>query len=168
MATDTDKYWVYKIVGKNIHVYQISDGSKVEVLDGYNIRLPSSRTNQLHYPLESITNGMKIQGTAFIKTFVNLDPNELVEGSNPTLIEVDPLSYAGTLQYNETNSHVNASRLLCLAIIDYLKAMTADMSGSLEIKEYYMKQFFKKLSDNESNKRKINFSSPPSHPYACV
>ena len=166
MATDTDLYWIYRITGQNIQIHQISDGSKVEVLDGYNIRLPSSRTNQLHYPLETITNGMKIQGTAFINTFVDKDPNELDEGSNPSLTEVDPLAYGGT--YNETNSHVNASRLLCLAIIDYLKAMTADMSGSLEIKEYYMKQFFKKLADNESNKRKINFSSPPSQPYACV
>ena len=166
MAVDTDKYWVYKITGRNIQLYQLSDGARVELLDGYNIRVPWTRGSKINYPLEAITNGMKIQGTAFIKPFVNNDPNELDSGSNPTLTEVDPLSYGGT--YNETNSHVNLTRLLSLAIVDYLKAMVSEMSGQIDMKEYYMKEFFKKLSDNESNKRKMTFSSPPSNPYAIV
>ena len=166
MAVDTDKYWIYKIAGKNIQLYQLTDGARVESLAGYNKRIPWTRGSELNYPLEAITNGMKIQGTAFIKTFVNNDPNELDSGSNPTLAGVDPLAPGGS--YNELNTHVNVSRLLSLAVVDYLKAMVADMGGKIDVKEYYMKEFYKKLSDNESNKRKMTFSAPPSNPYAII
>ena len=50
--------------------------------------------------------------------------------------------------------------MLSLALVDYLKAMEADKRGDIERKEYYMKEFYGKLSDNESNKRKISMSFP--------
>lgn len=65
---------------------------------------------------------------------------------------------------DETN-HLNLNRMLSLAVVDYLKAMLAEQQGNLEVKEYYMKQFWKKVGDNESNKRKISMSFPSS-PYA--
>jgi len=43
--------------------------------------------------------------------------------------------------------------------------MRADGSGDLDRKEYYMKEFWKKVGDNESNKRIISMSFPMS-PYA--
>jgi len=55
--------------------------------------------------------------------------------------------------------------MLSLAVVDYLKATLSEQQGNLEVKEYYMKQFWKKVGDNESNKRKISMTFPSS-PYA--
>jgi hypothetical protein len=55
--------------------------------------------------------------------------------------------------------------MLSLACVDYLKAMIADKAGDIERKEYYMREFWGKVGDNESNKRKISMSFP-SAPYA--
>ena len=57
-------------------------------------------------------------------------------------------------------SHANLNRMLSLALVDYLKAMEADKMGDIQKKEYYMKEFYGKLGDNESNKRKISMSFP--------
>ena len=65
----------------------------------------------------------------------------------------------------DATSHINLNRMLSLAVVDYLKAMTFESSGDIERKEYYMKEFFGKLGDNESNKRNISVSFP-SGPFA--
>ena len=62
-------------------------------------------------------------------------------------------------------SHPNLNRMLSLALVDYLKAMEADKMGDIERKEYYMKEFYGKLGDNESNKRNISMTFP-SGPFA--
>ena len=58
-------------------------------------------------------------------------------------------------------SHVNLNRMLCLAVVDYVKAQVAEISGSVELKEYYIKEFWKKIGDDQSNKLKhsISFAS---------
>ena len=43
--------------------------------------------------------------------------------------------------------------------------MLNEQRGDIEAKEYYMKEFFNKVGDNESNKRKVSMSFPSS-PYA--
>ena len=55
--------------------------------------------------------------------------------------------------------------MLSLAVVDYIKAMKADRNGEIDKKEYYMKEFYSKLGDNESNIRKISMSFPSS-PFA--
>ena len=50
--------------------------------------------------------------------------------------------------------------MLSLACVDYLKAMLADMSGEIDKKEYYMREFWKKVGDYDSNRRKIMMSFP--------
>jgi|TARA_Y100000296_G_scaffold33219_1_gene38455 hypothetical protein len=60
----------------------------------------------------------------------------------------------------DETSHPNLNRMLSLALVDYLKAMEADKRGDIERKEYYIKEFYGKLGDNESNKRKISMSFP--------
>ena len=60
---------------------------------------------------------------------------------------------------DETN-HVNLNRMLSLAVVDYIKAQLSDSKGELERKEYYMREFWKKIGDNESNKRKISITFP--------
>jgi hypothetical protein len=62
-------------------------------------------------------------------------------------------------------SHANLNRMLSLACVDYLKAMIADKRGDIQVKEYYMREFWKKVGDNESNKRKISMTYPVS-PFA--
>ena len=55
--------------------------------------------------------------------------------------------------------------MLSLAVVDYIKAQLFDLKGDLERKEYYMKEFWKKVGDNESNKRRISLTFPTS-PFA--
>ena len=45
------------------------------------------------------------------------------------------------------------------------RAQMADRGGDLQQKEYYMREFWKKNGDNDSNKRKVAMSIPSS-PYA--
>ena len=156
MSFDTNRTWFYQIVGRNIHLYQYVQTANTDTLAGYRIRLPNDYYgNQLIYPDESITNGLMYEGTAFIEAFIGADPNELSGNDNPTL----------TSETATETSHVNLSRMLSLAVVDYIKAMLADLGGEIEKKEYYMKEFWKKAGDNESNKRKISMSFP-SNPYA--
>ena len=156
MSFDTNRTWMYQVVGKNIHLYQYVKTANTDTIDGYKIRLPNDYYgNQLIYPDESITNGLMYEGTAFIEAFIGADPNELSGNDNPTL----------TSETATETSHVNLSRMLSLAVVDYIKAMLADLGGEIEKKEYYMREFWKKAGDNESNKRKISMSFP-SNPYA--
>ena len=158
MSYDTHKNWFYELKGKVIHLWQYVDAVGNDTIDGYKIRLPDEyHGKQLIYPDESITNGLMFEGTAFIEPFVNIDPNELVGNDNPTLVG----------EAGEEGSHVNLSRMLSLAVVDYIKSQLSDIGGELEKKEYYMREFWKKVGDNESNKRKISMSFPMS-PYAVI
>ena len=152
MSFDTNLTWIYQVVGKNIHLYQYVQTANTDTIDGYKIRLPNDYYgNQLIYPDESITNGLMYEGTAFIEPFVSNDPNELDGNDNPTLTNQTSPDEA---------DHVNLSRMLSLAVVDYIKAMLADLGGDIEKKEYYMREFWKKIGDDQSNKRKISISFP--------
>ena len=152
MSFDTNLTWIYQVVGKNIHLYQYVQTANTDTIDGYKIRLPNDYYgNQLIYPDESITNGLMYEGTAFIEAFVSVDPNELSGNDNPTLTSQTSPDEA---------DHVNLSRMLSLAVVDYIKAMLADLGGDIEKKEYYMREFWKKVGDDQSNKRKISISFP--------
>jgi hypothetical protein len=63
---------------------------------------------------------------------------------------------------DETN-HINLNRMLSLAVVDYIKAQIAESEGQVDLKQYYMREFWKKVGDNESNKRKISMSFPISN-----
>jgi len=152
MSYDTNLTWIYQVVGKNIHLYQYVQTANTDTVAGYKIRLPNDYYgNQLIYPDETITNGLMYEGTAFIEPFVSNDPNELDGNDNPTLTNQTSPDEA---------DHVNLSRMLSLAVVDYIKAMLADLGGDIEKKEYYMREFWKKVGDDQSNKRKISISFP--------
>ena len=152
MSFDTNRTWIYQVVGKNIHLYQYVQTANTDTIDGYKIRLPNDYYgNQLIYPDETITNGLMYEGTGFIEPFVSNDPNELSGNDNPTLTNQTSPDEA---------DHVNLSRMLSLAVVDYIKAMLADLGGEIEKKEYYMREFWKKVGDDQSNKRKISISFP--------
>ena len=57
-------------------------------------------------------------------------------------------------------SHINLNKMLSLAVVDYVRAQVADSRAEIQSKEYYMKEFYGKLGDNESNKRKISMAFP--------
>ena len=80
-------------------------------------------------------------------------------------ITVYQIPKAVTTSSADESSHVNLNRMLSLACEDYLKAMLADREGDIERKEYYMREFWGKVGDNESNKRKVSMSFPSS-PFA--
>ena len=152
MSFDTNLNWLYQVVGKNIHLYQYVQTANTDTLAGYRIRLPNDYYgNQLIYPDESITNGLMYEGTAFIEPFVSNDPNELDGNDNPTLTNQTSPDEA---------DHVNLSRMLSLAVVDYVKAMLSDLGGEIEKKEYYMREFWKKVGDDQSNKRRISITFP--------
>ncbi len=152
MSFDTNRTWIYHVVGKNIHLYQYVQTANTDTIDGYKIRLPNDYYgNQLIYPDESITNGLMYEGTVFIEAFVSVDPNELDGNDNPTLTSQTSPDEA---------DHVNLSRMLSLAVVDYIKAMLSDLGGEIEKKEYYMREFWKKVGDDQSNKRRVSISFP--------
>ena len=59
----------------------------------------------------------------------------------------------------DSTSSINLNKMLCLAVVDYVKAMVSEERGEIDKKEYYMKEFYSKLADNESNKRIISVAS---------
>jgi hypothetical protein len=65
----------------------------------------------------------------------------------------------------DATSHINLNKMLSLSVVDYLKAMSFESAGDIERKEYYMKEFYGKLGDNESNKRNISITFP-TQPFA--
>ena len=65
----------------------------------------------------------------------------------------------------DESSHINLNRMLSLAAIDYIRAQMKEATGDLQGKEYCMREFWKKVGDNESNKRNISISFPAS-PFA--
>ena len=231
MSYDTNRNWVYQLTGRYINLWQYIQGAATTTLGGYKIRLPGEYYgNQLIYPDEDITNGLRFEYTALIEPFVGDAWEDLTASASGTGISFDPgpaatisdsndgfadtgqsfaqgdqirvigsasndgdytLSSSGTVDEDtltitgtftteaagesvtvyqipkedaspdETN-HVNLNRMLSLAVVDYLKAQLSETAGSVELKEYFMKEFWGKVGDNESNKRKISMSFPMS------
>ena len=157
MSYDTHKTWFFQTVGRNIHLWQYVESNATDTLAGIRISLPDEYYGkQLIYPDESITSGLRFEGTAFVEPFVNNDPNELNGNDEPTLTNQTSPDEA---------DHVNLTRMLSLAVVDYLKAMVSDSSGDIQKKEYYMREFWKKVGDDQSNKRRI-FVNYPITPFA--
>ena len=118
------------------------------------IRVQGSASNDTDYTISSISSN----GDALIVSSV---PSALEAAGERITITQIPLEDASP----DETSHINLNRMLSLAVVDYVKAMLADNQGEIEKKEYYMKEFFSKLGDNESNKRKISMTFPYS-PFA--
>ena len=227
MSYDTNRNWVYQLSGRYIHLWQYIQGAATTTLGDYKIRLPGEYYgNQLIYPDEDITNGLRVEYTALIEPFVDEAWESLTStisgtglafvdggGSSDTITDTgsgfvtagfasgDKIRIIGSASNDgdylltgaiaatltvatgsftsetasqsitiyqipdedttpdETN-HVNLNRMLSLAVVDYIKAQLSDSKGELERKEYYMREFWKKIGDNESNKRKISMTFP--------
>ena len=151
MSFDTNKNYFYKRHGKIIRIYRLRKSS-ARVVDNQG-RVNSSSSNELIYPDENITNGLRLEYTTLKKPFVESDPDVTPDASN-----------SETTTPGET-SHINLNRVLSLAVVEYLKAQFAERGGDVQTKEYFMREFYNKLSDNESNRNDI-FVAIPLSPYA--
>ena len=144
MSWDVEKYWFYRKKGRKINLYKLHRTSS-PVPD--NQGRFADKGDTFIYPDENIENGLRIEYTAFNKPFVSEDPETTSESS---LTEVTS---------PKESSHINLNRMLSLACVDYIKAMMAERSGDIQTKEYYMRAFFKKLADNQSNEKRIFVSN---------
>jgi len=118
---------------------------------GDRIRVIGSASNDGEYTLSS--SGTVDEDTL---TITGTFTTEAV-GESITIYQV-PLAVADG-SVSET-THTNLNRLLSLAVIDYIKAQMSLEKGDAQMKEYYMREFYKKIADDQSNKRRISISFP--------
>ena len=131
-------------------IYDTGDGL-TDFESGDRIRVIGSASNDGDYTLTADAGGAR---------YIQVGTGNLTDeaaGESVTIYQI-PKEDASP---DETN-HVNLNRMLSLAVVDYLKAQLAEAAGSVELKEYFMKEFWGKVGDNESNKRKISMSFPMS------
>ena len=118
---------------------------------GDRIRVIGSASNDGEYTLSS--SGTVDEDTL---TITGTFTTEAV-GESITIYQV-PLAVADG-SVSET-THTNLNRLLSLAVIDYIKAQMSLEKDDAQMKEYYMREFYKKIADDQSNKRRISISFP--------
>jgi len=145
MSYDTHRTYAYVQSGKQLRLYKIVR-SQGRIIDNQG-RVSGGTLDDIIYPDEAITNGLRIEYTSVEKPFVDEDPEttanaSLSEQTSPT-----------------EGTHVNLNRMLSLAIVDYVKAMMAERIGDIKGKEYYLREFNKKVADNESNRNKVYIAS---------
>jgi hypothetical protein len=115
---------------------------------GDKIKLKGSSSNDGNYTISSIST----DGDALIVSSV---PTSESSGQRIIINQIPK-----EVSSPDSTSHINLNKMLSLAVVDYCKAMLSDRRGEIDKKEYYMKQFYSKLADNESNKRIISVASP--------
>ena len=121
--------------------------------DGDKIRVRGSSSNDGDYTLSGTANS----GTLTVAT------GTFTAESAAQRITIQQIPKEVTSP--DSTSHINLNKMLSLAVVDYCKAMMAERNGEIDKKEYFMKEFYGKLADNESNKRVISMMFPMS-PYA--
>jgi hypothetical protein len=130
--------------------YWVSNGFVV----GDKIRVQGSTSNDGDYTIESFSG----TGNPNLVTTEALTTEAAGERITITQIPKEVTS-------PDSTSSINLNKMLCLAVVDYVKAMMFEERGEIDKKEYYIKEFYSKLADNESNKRIISSAFPVS-PYA--
>ena len=109
MSYDTDRTYAYIFSGKKIRIYKIVR-SAGRIIDNQG-RVSGGKEDDITYPDENITNGLRIEFTKIIEPFVVEDPettSSLTEDTSP-----------------DESSHVNLNRVLSLAVVCYVKAQLA-------------------------------------------
>ena len=117
---------------------------------GDKIRVKGSSSNDNDYTIDSIS------GTGNIN--LNVSGNTVTTESAGARITINQIPKE--VASPDSTSHINLNKMLSLAVVDYCKAMIAERNGEIDKKEYFMKEFYGKLADNESNKRIISVASP--------
>ena len=118
--------------------------------DGDRIRVIGSGSNDGEYTLSGTANSGTL--TVATGTFTAETASESI-----TIYQVPLAVVDGSVS---ESTHLNLNRLLSLAVIDYVKAQMSLEKGDAQMKEYYMREFYKKIANDQSNKRKISISFP--------
>ena len=122
---------------------------------GDKIRVQGSTSNDADYTIDSFSgsgnSNMVVSGST------------LTDENTGQRITITQISKEVTSP--DSTSSINLNKMLCLAVVDYVKAMIHEEKGDIDKKEYYIKEFYSKLADNESNKRIISSAFPVS-PFA--
>ena len=159
MSQNVNKNYFWRTRGNTLEILKLSRGDGAIGNDG---SISPSR-DELIYPDESVDNGVRVEYTAFVNPFVSADPNVLATGDTHETTWTNPTLTAVTSPTETT--HVNLNRLLSMAVVSYIKAMVSELKGDLKGKEYYLREFWKRVSDADSNKRMVSMSFPTS-PFA--
>lgn len=141
MSYDTDRTYAYIQSGKKLRLYKIRRSSG-RIIDNQG-RVKGGEFDDIIYPDEAITSGLRVEYTAIVDPFVDKDPEATAVGN------------LTTVSSPTESTHINLNRMLSLAVVDYVRAMMAERMGNLERKEYYLREFHKKVADNESNRNKM-------------
>jgi hypothetical protein len=141
MSYDTNRNYAYIQHGKQLRLYKIVRSSG-RIIDTQG-RVTGGTLDDIIYPDEAITNGLRIEYTSIEKPFVDEDPETT---ANTSLTEQTSPS---------ESTHLNLNRMLSMAVVCYVKAQLAERIGDIKAKEYYIREFHKKVADNESNKNKV-------------
>ena len=159
MSQNVNKNYFWRTRGNTLEILKLSRGDGAIGNDG---SISPSR-DELIYPDESVTSGVRVEYTAFVNPFVSADPNVLATGDTHETTWTNPTLTAVTSPTETT--HVNLNRLLSMAVVSYIKAMVSELKGDLKGKEYYLREFWKRVSDADSNKRMVSVAFPTS-PFA--
>ena len=141
MSYDTNRTYAYIQHGKQLRLYKIVR-SAGRIIDNQG-RVTGGNLDDIIYPDEAITDGLRVEYTAVVDPFVAEDP------------ETTAIGNLNTVSSPTESTHINLNRMLSLAVVDYVRAMMAERMGDLEKKEYYLREFHKKVADNESNRNKM-------------
>tara|TARA_R100000329_G_C7585635_1_gene207583 strand:- start:284 stop:982 length:699 start_codon:yes stop_codon:yes gene_type:complete len=130
----------------------ITDSTNPFVTAGFStndrIRIIGSASNDGDYTVDVAAGALTLQsGTTTLETI----------GESITIYQIPKTGATA-----DESAHVNLNRMLSLAVVDYMKAQQKELEGDIQGKEYYIKQFWKKVADDQSNKRNISmtFSLP--------
>ena len=116
---------------------------------GDKVRIKGSSSNDGDYTISSI------EGSSNVNMVVSETITDESSGERISFTQIPK-----EVTSPDSTSHINLNKMLCLAVLDYCKAMMAERNGEMDKKEYFMKEFYSKLGDNESNKRNISVAFP--------
>jgi len=136
-------------------IYDTGDGL-ADFENGDRIRVIGSASNDGDYTLTADAGGAR---------YIQIGTGNLTDEAAGESITIYQIPKAVSDASVDESSHVNLNRMLSLAVVDYIKAQMKETAGDLQGKEYCMREFWKKIGDNESNKRNISMSFPAS-PFA--
>jgi hypothetical protein len=136
-------------------LYDIGDGFG-DFESGDKIRVIGSASNDGDYTLTSVSGSPR---------YIQVGTGNFTDEARGESITVYQIPKAVADASVDESSHINLNRMLSLAAVDYIRAQMKEATGDLQGKEYCMREFWKKVGDNESNKRNISISFPAS-PFA--
>ena len=158
--------------GSGVTTFTIVDsGSGYSVNDTITFTDPGSTSNTAVLTVATIrtTNNAEFtlssSGTVNSTTLTLQSPDLFLDESAGESITIYQIPNSVLDASVDESSHVNLNRMLSLAVVDYIKAQMKEAVGDLQGKEYCMREFWKKVGDNESNKRNVSMTFPAS-PFA--